>query len=111
MQLFSKKSHKYLIVFLTAILLAFLFCGNYNLVETMTPGENVNSLENDEETGQSLNRTLGVVANNVHEDIPAEPIQSNYSTLGVKGNESNESFHNAQDKLHELIAKNTNTFS
>tara|TARA_B110000444_G_scaffold209390_1_gene204207 strand:+ start:4463 stop:4897 length:435 start_codon:yes stop_codon:yes gene_type:complete len=124
--IFHRRNYKFLIVFLSAILLLFLFCGNYDLIEGLTLNDesaklnNINSKtkkstanskaiskhykDSKNMRGNILKRNLGTMVEPFTEGM--NKCGSNYSNLGVKGNTANIMVNSQCETLEGLKNKN-----
>tara|TARA_B110000259_G_scaffold170023_1_gene200394 strand:- start:25870 stop:26295 length:426 start_codon:yes stop_codon:yes gene_type:complete len=122
----NRKNYKFVIIFLSALLLFFLFYGNYNLVEGLDLKDKIKDLNKTmSDAKKSTNDSKSTAkhyksANNGRRNIlkkqsgsVVEPFQegmnicgSNYSNLGVKGNKANIMVNSQCETLETLKNKN-----
>lgn len=128
--LFNKNKYKIIVISLICLTLLFLFCGNYNLVESMTMNEKSDELNKlSGVTNNELDNMNGVAKhykkeNNNRKDIldkefkikeMVEPFiegmhhcGSNFSNIGVEGNKANIMVNSQCEGLKQLKSKNKN---
>lgn len=130
--IFNGKNYKFIIFLLIGLILVFLICGNYNLVEALTKKEmsehlnnerantadglnmqnDINELYKEKNVKRKdlLNKELGGMtkAKNVVEGFleGMNKCSSNYSNLGLKGNKSNIMVNSQCESLEHLKNKN-----
>lgn len=122
----NKKNYKFIIIFLSGLLLFFLFSGNYNLVEGMDLHQKAAELNKVMSITNKENEQYKAVAehykkandtrkNMLEKDLGSmvEPFtegmnncSSNYSNLGVKGNMANIMVNSQCESLQTLKNKN-----
>ena len=122
----NRKNYKFVIIFLSAVLLFFLFYGNYNLVEGLDLKDKIKDLNKTmSDAKKSTNDSKSTAkhykaANDGRRNIlkkqsgsVVEPFQegmnicgSNYSNLGVKGNKANIMVNSQCETLETLKNKN-----
>jgi len=128
--LFNKNKYKIIVISLICLTLLFLFCGNYNLVESMTMNEKSDELNKlSGVTNNEFDNMNGVAKhykkeNNNRKDIldkefkikeMVEPFiegmhhcGSNFSNIGVEGNKANIMVNSQCEGLKQLKSKNKN---
>tara|TARA_B100001175_G_C19510122_1_gene643241 strand:- start:1354 stop:1773 length:420 start_codon:yes stop_codon:yes gene_type:complete len=128
--LFNKNKYKIIVISLICLTLLFLFCGNYNLVESMTLNEKSNELNKSSGATNNEFDNMNDVAkhykkkNNNRKDIldkefkikeMVEPFiegmhhcSSNFSNIGVEGNKANIMVNSQCEGLKQLKSKNKN---
>ena len=128
--LFNKNKYKIIVFSLIGLTLLFLFCGNYNLVESMTMNEmsdNLNASSN--KTSIELDNMNDVAEHYSNENDNrkdsldkefkikemVEPFiegmhhcGSNFSNIGVEGNKANIIVNSQCEGLKQLKSKNKN---
>ena len=128
--LFNKNKYKIIVISLICLTLLFLFCGNYNLVESMSMNEKSDELNKlSGVTNNEFDNMNGVAKhykkeNNNRKDIldkefkikeMVEPFiegmhhcGSNFSNIGVEGNKANIMVNSQCEGLKQLKSKNKN---
>jgi hypothetical protein len=128
--LFNKNKYKIIVISLICLTLLFLFCGNYNLVESMTLNEKSDELNKLAGATNNESDYMNDVAkhykkeNNNRKDIldkefkikeMVEPFiegmhhcSSNFSNVGVEGNKANIMVNAQCEGLKQLKSKNKN---
>jgi hypothetical protein len=122
----NRKNYKCLIIFLSAVLLFFLFYGNYNLIEGLDLKDKIKDLNNTMSNAKKATGDSKATAKHYEEANDArknilkrqsgtvvEPFQegmnicgSNYSNLGLKGNKANIMVNSQCETLEALKNKN-----
>lgn len=131
--LFNKNKYKIIVFSLIGLTLLFLFCGNYNLVESMTMNEKSDQLNNlagaakDEFNdmskisvgyGNEKDNRKDILNNEFKIKEMVEPFiegmhhcGSNFSNIGVEGNKANIMVNSQCEGLKQLKNKNKNLYS
>tara|TARA_X000000368_G_scaffold417636_1_gene414594 strand:+ start:3043 stop:3498 length:456 start_codon:yes stop_codon:yes gene_type:complete len=129
----NSKNYKFIIFLLIGLIFIFLICGNYNLVEGLTQQEMSNHLNNESaKTAKGLNiqndiNELYKEKNVKRKDIldkqlggmtkPKNVVEgmhncsSNYSNLGLKGNQANVMVNSQCESLEQLKNKNNSVIN
>jgi hypothetical protein len=122
----NRKNYKFLIIFLSAVLLFFLFYGNYNLIEGLDLKDKIKDLNKTMSNAKKATGDSKATAKHYKEvnydrknilkkqsGRVVEPFQegmnicgSNYSNLGVKGNKANIMVNSQCETLEALKNKN-----
>ena len=131
--LFNKNKYKIIVFSLIGLTLLFLFCGNYNLVESMTMNEKSDQLNNlagvakDEFNdmnkisvgyGNEKDNRKDILNKEFKIKEMVEPFiegmhhcSSNFSNIGVEGNKANIMVNSQCEGLKQLKSKNKNLYS
>jgi hypothetical protein len=122
----NRKNYKFLIIFLSAVLLFFLFYGNYNLIEGLDLNDKIKDLNKTMSNAKKETEDSKATAKHYKEKNydrknilkkqngrQVEPFQegmnicgSNYSNLGLKGNKANRMVNSQCETLETLKNKN-----